>query len=122
MNNDELIKNWFGKHEISTTSIYILSLLLIENESKLFMNKDEYIDLYVDVVLKKIVQDEKITKDDQKFYRRQIRLNKSLLHNLKKMVIDLTNSPNLLQKDKWSSRNSLLETTNNCFPCKKRNK
>ena len=118
---NELIQDWFSKHEVTTTSIYICSLILNEQAEDKMTNTAK-MNGYIKLVLAKLTKDEKITSNQQQYYYQQINLNAEILYRLKLIVFDLTNNPNLLQKDKWESKNTLLSTTNKCFPCKKKKK
>ena len=117
---DHIIEDWFVKHEVSIFSIYILSFILLEQSQVKKEKKEKYVDNYVCIVLDKLIKDEKIARNEYNFYEERIRLDKKILNQLKDIVFDVSNNPNLLQKDKWSSKNSILDQTNKCIPCRRK--
>ena len=121
MDTETLIETWFNRHNISTFSIYILGFVLIEqNYTDNEHDKEEFLDKYVSIILEKLENDEKITIEQSIHYRERIFLDQLHLSQLKNIVFDISNNPKLLQKDKWSSRNLILEKTNKCIPCKRK--
>ena len=119
MNNIDIIQDWFNRHDITVVSIYILSLVLIEHNYKRG-EKEDFIDRYVDTILEYLLVSGKVTGRQRKIYQEQIMLDKAILAQFKDIVMDISNRPNLLQKEKWSSKNLILEQTNRCFPCRKK--
>ena len=122
MNNTELIKYWFGNHDISIFSIYICSLLIVENSYEVHKvsDKEDYIDTTIRLALSTLLKDKRINAEQKHMYWKQLHNDQILFNHMKGMVIDLTNNPNLLQKEKFSPRNKVLDVTNKCFHCKKR--
>lgn len=118
--SNQIVEEWFNKHSISVFSVYILAFILIEQNCNKNTNKRKCLNRYVYHILKKLINDEKINKVESDYYKERISLDIEILIQLKDIVFDISNNPNLLQKDKWSSRNILLEQTNKCFPCKRK--
>ncbi len=120
--NIEILENWFNKHTISIFSIYILSFILIEeNKPQNIINKNDVDDKII-LILDKLMKDGKIKQADKEFYIERIQLDRQFLIQFKEIIFDVSNNPNLLQKNKWSSKNIILDKTNKCFPCKRRDK
>ena len=100
-----------------------MSFILVEQDyNKNKSKKNKYLDKTVLYILDKLLKDDKINKSQSDFYKDRIYSDTNILEQLRDIVFDISNNPNLLQKDKWSSRNIVLDQTNKCIPCKRKAK
>ena len=104
----EIIRNWFVKHDISIVSIYILSLILIEQGQE--QEEDDVSDTKVMRILTILLKDNKIDDEQKIYYQTHIEQDEILLNQLKNIMFDLRDNPNLLNKN--------IRHTHKCFPCK----
>jgi len=101
----EIIDEWFENHTISILNIYILSLIIIE-QNYVKDKKDKInsmINLILDILFEKgkEINKEEILKD--------IENELETLEEIGKLTLELSNNPDLLQKNKFV--NSKNETT-----------
>jgi K+/H+ antiporter YhaU regulatory subunit KhtT len=94
---EEIIDEWFKTHNISLLNIYILSLMIIEHVHFENMEKQkmipEFINFILDVLSEKIDKEEILNKMNEE---------KETLEEVGKIMIEICNNPNLLQKDKFN--------------------
>lgn len=97
--NEELIEEWFGNHIISTLNIYVLALILVEQNVKESKNKKfpEALQFITDTLLK----NKKIEKNHVDIFKDDIVEEEETLLIFKDLLFEIANNPNLLQKDKF---------------------
>jgi hypothetical protein len=61
----------------------------------------------------------KIDGDDVKHYKEEFHDRKELVLEFTKIIADITNNPNIINKNKWISDNLVGRIKNSCFPCMK---
>ena len=97
----DIISEWFETHDITILNVYIVSLIAIEqlhsqNTKKKYLVKDG-----ISFVVNYLFETEKINKEECKIIEEEISEEIETLEGIKTIVFDLTNNPNLLQKNKF---------------------
>ena len=80
-----------------------MSLIVIEQIRSKWdeKSKKNLINAAITIVLDYLIEKEKITKKDSLSIQKEIENGKEILKRMRELLFDLTNCPNLLQKDKF---------------------
>lgn len=100
----DLIHDWFQFHEINILNTYVISLIVIEQLHSKKKDKNILIDDAVHFVLNYLIEKELIGKKRSKVIEERILEEKDVLKGIKELVFEISNSPNLFQKNKFINK------------------
>lgn len=125
--NEEILKQiniasdiWLLNHDINIHNILIICLIAIEQLLDSDSNKFEKIQGVNEIfptVLIYLENTGKITPKHIKHFMWKYNDNKDLYHDFINIILDISNQPNLICKNKPISINLLGRIKNYCFPC-----
>lgn len=99
MNVNDLIEEWFDTHLITTLNIYVLALILIEQSQE----KKLIIDV-IDYILNNLINKHKLQEHHKEIVYLEIEEEQETLSAFQKLLFEISDNPNLLQKDKFAEK------------------
>lgn len=97
---EEVVKSWFENHKISLLNIYVLALILIEQMYEGKEEKSKMVTEFINLILDLIV----IDKNRKEEILNEMNEESETLEEVGKIMIEICNNPDLLQKDKYISK------------------
>jgi hypothetical protein len=126
MNDDEIydeiekaVQSWLNDHKINILNLIIVSMMVSETISSDDTDKFKMSNKIYRMVLLYLLDIGKIDGDDVKHYKEEFHDRKELVLEFTKIIADITNNPNIINKNKWISDNLVGRIKNSCFPCMK---
>jgi hypothetical protein len=108
---EDATKIWLSNNQVSLLNIMVISMIVSEQSSisdldgseKFKLSKLNFIK-----VLNYLENIGKITQKHVKYFQREFINNEDLIIEFTKIITSITNSPNLINKNKWISDNLKL--------------
>lgn len=97
--NEELIQEWFETHTPSSLNIYVLALILVEHNVN--EEKNKAVEEALEYILNTLILRGKLKPHHKAMVYEEIREEKEAIVAFRELLFEISNHPNLLQKDKF---------------------